>query len=397
MSNPNHRPSAWPVAGPFFLWLVRLLALVAGGCAAYLAYVTVTGATAAGCGDTAQFDCGSVLASPHATWLGIPVSSAAVIVYLAIFAVTWIRIRTWPLLIFGVTTAGSSGLWFIAQQVATEQFCPYCLATHACGLLLVGAVIGRLVANSAKSTVRTAVVSAALGLVPTGLLVVGQTLFPADRSDIARGHQLPPDPPGVLTVLEGKHRIDLHDVPILGRPDASTVLVKLFDYTCPHCKKMHRVLEEFDQRYGDRVAIVMAPIPLAKTCNRLMKGTHPKHKDSCVFARYALAVWRADPTHFFKFHEWMFLRPATPSIQSARSHAVRLVGEEAFVSALRDPWIDAQIQQFINMWEDCNPRMVPKILTRRHEAKFDPPDLIHPFMEELLGDKQGQQSGATAP
>lgn len=398
MADHHSSTAAWPTTGPVLRWVLRLVALAAAMISAYLAYVSITGTNAMGCGQDTAFDCASTLSSRHAKWLGIPVSGAATVLYGGLFLATWLLPVAgngrkgsgwgWPILIAGGTTAAGAGLWFIAQQILLESFCPYCLAVHVCGLILTASVVAGLVVGTNDSGQPfprwRAGASAGLGLLLVVVLVGGQTLFPGDQTLLAKGPDLPPDPPGVLTVLDGRHRLDLQDVPIIGSPDAPVVIVKLFDYTCAHCKKMHTVLDQFDKRYSDRVAIVMAPVPLAKACNRLMKGTHPKHKDACAFARYGLAVWLADQTRFNQFNEWMFLRPVSPTLKAARSHAVRLVGEQAFTTALRDPWIDARINQFVNIWEDCEPHRVPKILTRRHEAIFDPPDTIYPFIAELL-------------
>ena len=52
------------------------------------------------------------------------------------------------------------------------------------------------------------------------------------------------------TVVDGKLEWDTCGHPVLGDPEAKYVVVKMFDYTCRHCRKLHHHLERARKRYG---------------------------------------------------------------------------------------------------------------------------------------------------
>jgi uncharacterized membrane protein len=138
-----HEP---PIA---LVWLARGLALAAVGLAAYILWVTASGdGQPAGCGNETGPDCGDVLASRWSHWLGLPVSLPALVVYalafLALLAVgpggsAMTRRDAWRALILLGALMGGAAAWFVALQVLVlDSFCPYCLAAHACAIVLAG-------------------------------------------------------------------------------------------------------------------------------------------------------------------------------------------------------------------------------------------------------------------
>jgi uncharacterized membrane protein/protein-disulfide isomerase len=145
----------------------------------------------------------------------------------------------------------------------------------------------------------------------------------------------------VVSVFRGKALVDVYQHPVLGSPEAPHVVVKLFDYTCPHCREMHEHLQEARREFGNRLSVVMCPVPLNKQCNPHMQVDNPKHAQACDLARLALAVWQADPAKFEEFDAWLFSSPLPPNATMAREKAVALVGEaqlsaELFSEELRD-------------------------------------------------------------
>src|SRR5688500_7108299 len=130
-------PAARRGAGAAWLWTVRSAAAVALALSGYLLVISVQGHRA-GCG--AGHGCESVLASRWSRWLGVPVAAPALVVYAAILLASF-RLRRpgrggWPLLAAATIAAGAAA-WFVVLQVrAVEALCPYCLAVHACGLLI---------------------------------------------------------------------------------------------------------------------------------------------------------------------------------------------------------------------------------------------------------------------
>jgi len=129
-----------------------------------------------------------------------------------------------------------------------------------------------------------------------------------------------------ILVLNDKVRLDTSRYPVLGHPGAEHVVVDLFDYTCKHCRKLHHQLTEARQRYGDRMAVMVAPVPMNTACNDFVTGNHPDHRLACHYAKLALAVWRLAPGKFEEFHEWLLGSDALPAWEESVDHAAELVG-----------------------------------------------------------------------
>ncbi len=125
--------------------MLALLAWVAFGVASYLAYVSVTGSSVAGCGVEGANGCDVVLTSSWSKWLGVPVAVlglacyavlASLAVLLGLRSPTANRWITTAFVMFSVVAALAS-IWFIGVQVfAIGQYCKFCLVTDACGIVL---------------------------------------------------------------------------------------------------------------------------------------------------------------------------------------------------------------------------------------------------------------------
>jgi hypothetical protein len=114
---------------------------------------------------------------------------------------------------------------------------------------------------------------------------------------------------------------------------------------------MHGHLMEAHRKYSNQLAIVNLPMPLCEKCNHTVKHSPKMHADACDYARIGLAVWRADRKEQPKFDEWMFGPPKPPPLTATREYASRLVGPRAFEAALKDPWIEEQIQRDVSIYE----------------------------------------------
>jgi len=93
-----------------------------------------------------------------------------------------------------------------------------------------------------------------------------------------------------ISFLGGQVRIDVFDVPIIGSVDAPYVMIELFDYTCGHCRLVHRRLQQARQRYGDQLSIVTLPVPMNKECNPAAKDSRPDLRHACELAKIVLAL-----------------------------------------------------------------------------------------------------------
>lgn len=375
-----------PPATPAWLWAVRLLGLSACGLSVYLLVGSLTGNRLPGCG--LESGCGAVLGSRWANWFGVPVSLFAALTYLlllaATFALTRSRSPVWErrIRLFLTAAAGAivgAALWFVVlQAVVLNAFCPFCMAAHVCGLLL-GFLLLRDAFRVKRASAPKRIVSAIASrpAIPTGralaaglgaalVLAAGQIIHRPDTflvDSVAGGGIVSTGPqPGsraasdrpaerIVSLHEGTIALDLYQSPLMGSPDASNVVVHVFDYSCKHCRELHPVLVEVGRDFSNQLAIVSLPMPLATNCNRLIKQVLSPHTNACDYARAGLAVWRTRPDRLAAFDDWIFAPPRPPSPEQVRAEARRLVGTNEFNAALQDPWIDAQVELAIRLVE----------------------------------------------
>lgn len=363
------RPSKIPL-------LLPVLAAVPGLLSAYLLWLVITGESAAGCGF--ESSCQSVLSSRWSRWLGLPVGALALPVYLGIiFGLIALRrgLAEASRLLSGGLVAASvailgAGAWFIAvQAVDLHAFCPWCLATHTLGACTAAWTLQTL-RKGLTPPIRVGF-PAGVGVLGVGVLVLGQVLFPPTGSPkpdaraslpgariatngvaipvparpIAEAH-----PPRQWVVPISGVTISLGEVPVLGNPGATNLLLHLFDYTCKHCRAMHPHLMGVLDRYSNDVAVVSLPVPLDMECNPLLKKPIPEHVNACAIARVGLALWRASPAALRSFDDWIAAQPQTVSPDAAEAEAVRMVGVEAIRRAKADPAVDQLIQLSISLY-----------------------------------------------
>ncbi len=126
-------------------WTLRVLAWLAFGVAAYLAWHAVTGRSIAGCGVGSENGCDAVLSSGWSKWLGMPVAIAGLGCYATLAGLSVLLglqsgragrwINTGFVLLSGV--AAGASLWFIAVQLfAIGHFCLFCIVADLCGIAI---------------------------------------------------------------------------------------------------------------------------------------------------------------------------------------------------------------------------------------------------------------------
>jgi hypothetical protein len=161
---------------------------------------------------------------------------------------------------------------------------------------------------------------------------------------------LPPSPDArliarrTLSLYTNQFLIKLDDVPTMGSPDASNVIVCLVDYTCIHCRALHPILNRMSQQFSNQLGIVCLPVTLSPECNPFIpKMNAHATTNSCEYARLGLAVWRAKPAAHRQFEDWLFAPVKPPPLEQARDYAAQLVGADKLKSAIGDPWVAQQI------------------------------------------------------
>jgi len=161
-----------------FTWALRVLCCAALAVTGYLAITALRSEDVAGCGGGAYFDCGFALHSRWSKVFGLPVSVPAFALYAVILTSLAFcrpgvrssgRLLAWGMTTVGAMMAGLAAIWFISLQLfVVGHVCFYCMAAHACGLLLAFAILWKRPLG-ARATRRLAAVSAfAVGVLITG-------------------------------------------------------------------------------------------------------------------------------------------------------------------------------------------------------------------------------------
>ena len=363
---------------PWWRWVLTGLSALALALSAYLGVHYLVGGSMIGCGGGSP--CEQVLSSRWSAVAGVlPVSGLAAGAYLAMLVASLsigpataapVRRLAWGALLVLVGSAAGSAVWFIIlQKWVIGAFCPYCMATHITGLLLAALVIWRAprglqisdcglrIRNrmpfNPQSAIRnpqfdSCLIPHVIGLALVGLALAGglaacQVVFAPAPVYLAGESQ------------ESLPAIDAHAGPMVGSPDALHVVTLLFDYTCPHCQRMHFMLNEVVRRYGGKLAFAPRPVPLDNQCNPYVTQDVGEFKGSCELVKIGLAVWVAQREAFPAFENWMFSfesgdrwRPRSPD--TARAKAAELVGQTKFDAARADPWIDGYLQSSIRIY-----------------------------------------------
>jgi uncharacterized membrane protein len=426
---------------PGRLRAIRLFVLAAMAISAYLAWLSLTGGVAVGCGP--ESGCDKVLHSRWAYWFGLPVSLFAVGTYSLMLGASFrltqntppvVQRKAWAWLVTCALMVVGAVVWFVGLQVFdVKALCPYCMVAHACGLtasvlLLRGAPMRRAPAKPWDSekqvyvTPRVVRKVALMVAVALAVLVTGQALqkrrtfvvtsIPnvTNAATIAPvvTHTPPvtnpppsPSPPvpapkigtasasrRMFAIYGGRFEIDLLQVPVIGAPTNEQVAVSLFDYTCHHCRAMHAVLVEGQRTFSNRLVIASLPMPLDPDCNRTMTRPHPMHTNACAYARLGLAVWRADRAKHREFDEWLMTGEKPPPLADARQRAAELVGAASLENAIRDPWVEEQLKLDVNIYAlayENRQGSMPQLIvgTRVAVGTYLLPDLLKLLAENL--------------
>lgn len=391
---------------------LALLAAAAAGLSAYLAWLSLTGGSVAGCDAAGAFDCDHVLATRWSSWLGVPIALPAAAVYGSILAAAGflsprvpagVRRAAWWIVLGLSATAALAAMWFVGLQVlAIGRLCWPCLATHACGLALAATAWATAIAGPRRGDGDVPAANwmpAAAGLVCVGVLVGGQLAYepptfridrdetpvaaaeaPANSLASSQGAEDKASTPStaagetahtaqkpalsrILKLRNTTMTLDAYEHPILGSPDAEHALVKVFDYTCHHCRDQHFQLEEARAILGSRLAILVLPTPMNGKCNPFAppKSDGPT-AHACLYARLAVAVWRTDRAKFAEFHHWLFEPETPPPVEEARNKARALAGEAALRLVDNSPEPIAQVDVYTKLYGALGGGKIPKLV-----------------------------------
>jgi uncharacterized membrane protein/protein-disulfide isomerase len=305
--------------------------------AGYLWWLRNSDAVQPGC--HASGDCSYLWFSSWATWFGFPVSALALIPYGLLLLGTVLVGRTSSsemgrklLVCFAMFLLVMAGWFMVLQGVVLKQWCRLCLLSHA--LSVSSSLLVFIWAKAAGPSVnsnhwfpgKAAIAGLALGLAAIAGHSLGSQPSEAALFRVLPGIQIMKRlGPEEIQLFDQK--VDLaHEVlPISGSPASGEVLVKLFDYTCPDCRRLHGQLRHLTAASPGRFFEVGLPAPLAKACNPEVKVDTPLHANACQLAQIACVVGRLKPKAFPAFHEWMMAGSEPPSLEAAFQRAQALL------------------------------------------------------------------------
>ena len=107
-----------------------------------------------------------------------------------------------------------------------------------------------------------------------------------------------------------------------------------------------------------------------------------------------LALWRAKPKAQPQFDDWVFTPETPPPLVATRQYASQLAGPAAFERALKDPWIEEQIQRDISIYETNGLRglgNMPQLIIGTNVASgtFSRAEDLFQLLSQNLGLKRG--------
>lgn len=367
-----------PKRPPRRLWLLRGVLVGAAIIAAYL-YVRTQDVRGlpAGCGPGSP--CSTVLASRWAQAAGISVTVPALGLYLTTLLATFVACcdrcgnragalaRSW-LVMAGCLLIGAA-LWFLGVQgILLHAWCPWCLAEHALGIVAALVIFSVLSRTGPVFGVGprwgVPVVFAAVSLAS---LIALQAWGPfedrqAQRFDSRVTRDSGPGADRVLELAGGTVVISTREFGWLGPHDAPHVLIALSDYSCEHCRKLHRQLEAALRRYPGQLAVLVVPTPLNPDCNPNIHVTLPEHEHACPLAQLALAVAGERPTEFADFDYWLFAPEKTCEPSAALAEAARRMPGVDWETAMRSPRVAAALNMAFDVYRVSNANQIPVLL-----------------------------------
>lgn len=166
----------------------------------------------------------------------------------------------------------------------------------------------------------------------------------------------------IVSTMGGRLKLAAQDWPLDGQPEATHVFIEMFDYTCPHCRSTSKAVFEAKEKLGNDVAVLLLPVPLCSACNPNVAKDHPMHLEACELAELSVAVWRCDKELFSDFHRWMFEGETAPTIATARTKALEMVGKEKLETELAKSVSKAYVQKNVQIYKRVGAGQVPKLL-----------------------------------
>jgi len=168
----------------------------------------------------------------------------------------------------------------------------------------------------------------------------------------------------VVRIWRNAISLDIANYPVIGDPNADEVVVKMFDYSCPDCRRLHRQLNAFASVHLRPVVLVLVPVPMNSSCNVYIATNSPVHRDSCSYSRLALAVWLSDPGKFSSFHQWMMVGEKPPTVSATVDFIQQNLGISKVQELASSRDVSRSLARIVDLYGECDRGIVPKLFIR---------------------------------
>ncbi|MCC6322242.1 MAG: thioredoxin domain-containing protein [Phycisphaerales bacterium] len=285
-----------------------------------------------------------------------PVSSLGFAFFVAI-AAAWLTGLRWiaPGLKFVVRFGALFSLVYVGVIVAKQEWCRYCLFTHAANFgLLICMEVGLMLSKRSRPAVNTPRPAAipsrraglasliafalaffgatgVLGLKERGLAVAAAAELKASQEAILKASRDQAEKAAAQQAekaVSGGDTYDFGPNGFTGRyrlgPEKAQVRIVIYGaYTCKYCKQMEQQALQIQAANPNTVSFCFKHFPMCWVCNKHTKeaDTEPVHRNACWAARCAEACaiiaganaeiegkdrWTAANEAFWKAHHWLY-------------------------------------------------------------------------------------------
>jgi len=321
---------------------VITLSAVCVALSVYMLVHSLSGTPLLGC-SAAAGGCDSVTGGRWGYFLGnVPVSLPSTAVYAllmlcVLFSSSDISSSSksdrmiWFLMLFTAGCMVGAALWFSALQFfVLHSFCVFCMSLHIIGCLCAVQVLRY--APIRRWPAFTAGLTAAAMFAAFQVVTVPGYLYDEGGTD------------SPLPVISSS---EMYSV---GSDTASREIILLYDFQCPHCRRLHHILPEACAAADVRV--ILCPVPLSADCNPYIPpDVQDRFHGSCQLTRLALAVWFARSESYPDFERRVTGDEGSPSPESAARMAEELLGGPQMLdTALSDTRIDDYLRQVYELF-----------------------------------------------
>ena len=198
-------------------------------------------------------------------------------------------------------------LWFVGLQIKFGVTCTFCLLAQFVGVAVGGIILKGLCEAIHFKLKVGALATFALAAVMTVALIGGNFVSPGyDLTEGEEGITADGDPvyeDGFYKFPNFGIAIERGKFPTIGNPKAEKAVVVLLDYATPSSQRIQPQLTKLVEELGDKLAIIIVPVPLDKDCNEFWDTADSAH--ACEMAAYAYAAWEANPQIYKAFHNFL--------------------------------------------------------------------------------------------